>query len=82
MCCASPLTQDVKPAPKWGAGWIGEASSGEDAQRVIKGCITSDAYFLACFAAFFSLRGVAGCFFASLVFCLILPMIVLLKYTD
>jgi hypothetical protein len=42
--------------------------------------IVTDAFFLACLAAFFSFAVDAGCFFASLLLCLILPMAVCLVY--
>jgi hypothetical protein len=48
-------------------------------QRGITGAV-SDACFLACLAAFFSFGVNAGCFFASLLLCLILPMIPILGY--
>jgi hypothetical protein len=42
--------------------------------------IAADACFLACLAAFFSFAVDAGCFFASLLLCLILPMALRLDY--
>jgi hypothetical protein len=49
-------------------------------QRLTRGTI-SDACFSACLADFFSLGVNSGCFFCSLLPCLILPMIVLLVST-